>query len=208
MTHIRMVQNKNKIKEITKMKVNNFNEKRNVPVIHPGCSLAETGHGEFDDFDNPLAPMNIFPEGKNIQLLEEVERNEGFDGPYLEITRKLPPELEKQPSSVREEPLVTVTVPSGMHPITCLKEMGIDINNSWVFMNEDVVNMIRKMPYRYHHASVAYGEFFRFENFDTISLQTVKYYDSWNVLLNWEFDGEKFVRDEEPVSIIEVVMEK
>jgi len=114
----------------------------------------------------------------------------------------------ENPSSVREEPLVTVVVPSGIHPIAFLKGNGVNIQKSWVFMNNDVADVLRNTPYKFHQATVAYGEFFRFENLDTISLQFVKYFDNWKVLLDWEFDGKKFVRIDKPECIIEVVMEK
>lgn len=186
---------------------NSIYNKREVPSIHPGCSMAETGWNEWDDYDNPLKPLDIIPEGKVIHFIERKTEYKGCDGPYVDVKIELPSEFE-HPSSVREEPLVTVTVPSGVHPITFLKEKGVDIENSWIFMNNDVVEAIQKMPYRYHQATVAYGEFFRFESLDTISLQSVKYFDSWKVLLDWEFDGKEFVRIDNPVSIIEVVMEK
>lgn len=189
------------------MKNSKNNNVKNVPSIHTGCSMAETGYNDYDDFDHPLKALDIIPEGKEIPFVKTVD-SYSADGEDCEVVGfTLPPEMEN-PSSVREEPLVTVVVPSGVHPITFLKEKGVDIENSWIFMNDDVADVLRKMPYRYHQATVAYGEFFRFENFDTISLQSVKYFDSWKVLLDWEFDGKKFERNDTPECIIEVVMEK
>jgi len=189
------------------MKNSNNNYVNNVPCIHSGCSMAETGWSEYDDFDNPLKPLDIIPEGKENLLVKNVNSYTYNGEDYEDVDFGLPPEMEN-PSTVREEPLVTVIVPSGVHPITFLKEKGVNIENSWVFINNDVADVLRKMPYKYHQATVAYGEFFRFENFDTISLQFVKYFDNWNVLLDWEFDGKKFVRNDKPECIIEVVMEK
>ena len=184
---------------------NSINERRNVPSIHTGCSLAETGYFDYDDYNNPLGELDIV-EGTEVELLEERTQRDGFDGPYLEIKIKLPPEVKK-PADARKEPLVTITVPLGVHPIAFLKEKGVEITKAWVFMDSSVVETMRKSPRRYHQESVAYGEFFRFENFDTISLQEVKYFDTWKVLLEWEFDGEKLQRPEIPETIIEVVME-
>ena len=185
---------------------NNY-EKKNVPSIQCGCSLAETGRNEYDDYNNPLKPLDIIPQGKEIPFVKNVNSYR-YDGEeYEDINFTLPPEMEN-PSSVRDELLVTVMVPSGVHPITFLKENGVDIENSWIFMNNDVVDVLKKMPYKFHQATVAYGEFFRFNNFDTISLQAVKYFNNWKVLLNGEFDGKKFVRIDKPECIIEVMMEK
>jgi len=64
------------------------------------------------------------------------------------------------------------------------------------------------MPYRYHQATVAYGEFFRFESFDEISLQDVKYFENWKVFLEGKISEKEVYRPDEPKSIIEVVMEK
>ena len=182
------------------------NKEKNVSCIHPGCGFAETGRSDYDDFDNPLKAIDIIPQGTEIRLIETKNVQNGLDGPYLEITRQLPPEVAR-PSDVRRESLVTVIVPAGEHPIDFLKEIGVDITKAWVFMEEKVVKTLKEFPCKFHQKTVAYGEFFRFENFDTISLQTVEYFDSWRVLFNWEFDGKKFGRTEEPEVIIEVVME-
>ena len=186
---------------------NSIYNKREVPTMHPRCSLAETGAGDYDDFDNPLGALNIIPEGTDIQLLEEKEQHDGFDGPYVDVKLSLPPEVER-PSHVRKENLVTVEVPSGVHPFTFLKEKGVDIENSWIFMNDDVVDTLKKMPYRYHQVTVAYGEFFRFESFDEISLQEVEYFKKWKIILEGKICEKEFYRTDSPESIIEVVMAK
>ena len=183
----------------------NKNTNVNVPCIHSGCNLAETGASDYDNFDAPLGALDI-TEGQDVQLVEERNQRDGFDGPYVEVKVTLPPQVQN-PADVREEPMVTITVPSGVHPITFLKEKGVEITKAWVFMDSNVVKTLRKLPRRYHQNTVAYGEFFRFENLDTISLQEVKYFDHWHVLLEWEFNGEKLQRPEIPETIIEVVME-
>ena len=180
--------------------------KREVPSVHPGCSLAETGWNDYDDFDNPLGPMNIIPKAKIETLLEEVAIPYKFDGErYVDITYKLSPEI-KSPSEVRDEPHVKVIVPSGVHPFVFLMENGsIDIKNSWVFMNKDVVDVLRRMPCRCHQASMAYGEFFRFENFNEIVLQDVSHF-SWGIIREGKLNGEIFDRPDIPQTIIEVVL--
>ena len=190
------------------MKNNSINNKvNNVPSVHKGCSMAETGWNDYDDFDHPLKPLDIIPKGKEIPFVktEASYRADGED--YVDIDFKLPPEMES-PSSVREETLVTVTVPYGVHPFSYLKAKGVDVSQAWVFVHKDVVDVFRKLPYRFHQETVAYGEFFRFENFDTISLQTVKYFSNWKVILEGRFDEGMFFRPDIPKIIIEVVMEK
>lgn len=203
MTHIRKG-TKNK-KGDSNMK--DKNNKAYVPYIHPGCSLAETGRGEYDDFDNPLRALDIIPEGKEISFVR-TEKTYRFDGEdYVDIKFALPPEM-KNPSSIRKEPLIAVIITPGVHPITFLKEKGVNIENAWIFMHEEVVETLRKLPYRYHQKTVAYGEFFRFEDFDTISLQTVQYLPNWRVVLNGQINGKEFSRPSTPECIIELVIEK
>lgn len=176
----------------------------NVPnSIHSGCSLAETGSHDYDDFDNPLAPLDIIPEEADIQFVENCRQMfDGFDGPYLEVRRVLPSGI-KSPSDVRKEILVSVTIPSGEHPIDFLKR-HVEITNAWVFLDSNVLEALRKLPHKFHQATVAYGEFFRFEDFDTISLQEVQYFDDWKVLKNWNFDGEEFSRVDTPDFIVQL----
>ena len=174
---------------------------------HPGCSLAETGLSDYDDFDNPLKPLDIIPKGKEKLLIRTVYSYKS-DGEYYEdVFYKLPSEINS-PSQVREEFLVSLVVPLGMHPFTFLKEKGVDITNAWIFMNEELVEKLRQFPNKFHQPSVAYGEFFRFESGDSVSLQSVEYFKDWKVLLNWEIDGKKFIRNDMPGYIIEMVMEK
>lgn len=173
-----------------------------VPSIKSRCSLAETGKNEYDDYDNPLLPLRIIPHGTEPRwVTEEVEEYEGFDGNSVNIRRALKPGIY-DPSCVREEPVVIITVPEDVHPIAFLKGIVADLNQAWVFVTEKVVERLRKLPTKYHQATVAYGEFFRFENLDTISLQAVKYFDDWKVFLDWEFDGKKFTRKDIPEFII------
>jgi len=186
------------------MKNNSINNKVNyVP------NMAEPRFTDFDDLDNPLKPLDIIPEGKENFLKTEAKPYE-YDGEkHMNVSYILTSEI-KNPSDVREEQLVRVVVPSGVHPITFLKEngIGVDIEKTWIFMNNDVADVLRKMPYKFHQATVAYGEFFRFENFDTISLQKVKYFPDWNVVLEGKIDEKVFGRPEIPQIIIEVIMEK
>ena len=186
---------------------NSIYNKREVPSVHSGCSLAETGAGDYDDFDNRLEDLDIIPDGKEISFVrnEDSYRYDGEEHVNVELT--LPPKIQN-PSSVREEPLVIVVVPVGVHPFTFLKEKGVNMEKSWIFMHNDVVDMLRKMPYRYHQATVAYGEFFRFESFDEISLQDVKYFKKWKILLEGKICGKELYRTDTPERIIEVVMEK
>lgn len=185
---------------------NSIFNKRQVPVMHPGCSLAETGAAEFDDFDNPLKPLDIVPVGTDI-LVEMESVWESFDGRHVEVYLKLPEGIEN-PSSVRQESHEIVVVPLGVHPVTFLKEKGVDITTAWVFMHEEVVKTLRKLPCRFHQKTVAYGEFFRFEDFDTMSLQEVEYFPKWRVVYEGEINEKRFHRNDTPERIIEVVMEK
>ena len=187
--------------------INNTSAKVPNTRIHSGCSLAATGRFNYDYFDEPLAPFAIIPEETDIQFIKEERAGRGLDGPFVDVKYRLPDGMEN-PSSVREEPLVTVAVPVGVHPFTFLKEKGVDIENSWIFMNNDVANVLRKMPCRFHQVTIAYGEFFRFEDFDTISLQTVEYFPDWKVIMDGKIGEKEFNRTDKPVSIIEVVMEK
>ena len=188
------------------MKSSIFN-KREVPAVHPVCSLAETGRGEYDDFDNPLKPLDIISEGDKELVLKEELKPYGCDG-YTEVNHLLDDKIVS-PSQLCKKGLVTVAVPSGVHPITFLKENGIDvgIEKAWVFMKKDVVDVLRKMPYKFHQKSVAYGEIFRYENFDIISLQEVKYFLDWKVVLEGEINGKKFYRPDVPEIIIEVIID-
>lgn len=102
-----------------------------------------------------------------------------------------------------------MAVPLGVHPITFLKENGIveGIENAWVFMNKDVVDVLRKMPYKFHQKSVAYGEVFRYENFDIISLQEVKYFSDWKIVREGEINEKRFFMPDAPEVIIEVIID-
>lgn len=186
----------------------NNQDKRVVPSVHSGCSLAETGWSEYDDYDNPLKSFKIIPEGTESNwLVDEVNEYDGFDGKSVEIVHVLKPEII-DPSYVRDEALITITVPEGVHPITFLKENVSNLDQAWVLLSKNVVETLRELPNRYHQKTVAYGEFFRFENFDTVSLQEIEYFDDWKVLLNWEFDKEKFERNDTPDFIIQLKMKE
>lgn len=185
---------------------NSIYNKRKVPSINPRCSLAETGRNDYDDYDNPLKALKVIPEGTEDRwLIEETKECESFDGEYLKIERVLRPEV-KAPACVRNETLVTITVPEGVHPITFLKETVANLEHAWVFVSKEVAKMLRKLPTKYYQDTVAYGEFFRFETFDEISLQTVEYFDDWKVLCEWEFEGDKFARTANPEFIIQLEM--
>lgn len=184
------------------MKNSIYNE-REVPMMHPRCSMAETGAGDYDDFDNPLKSFNIIPEGKEDLLIRHVEAYK-YDGEnHEEVSYTLPCGIEN-PSSVREEPLVTVVVSSEVHPITLLNPEVI--KNAWIFCKEDVVEEIRKFPYRYQQDTIAYGEFFRLENCDSFSLQKVEHFEGWRVLRECEINGTVYQRPDVPEYIIELVM--
>lgn len=186
------------------MKNSIYNQKE-VPSIHTGCSLAETGASEYDDFDNPLGELDIIPRGTDIHFVEERNEVEGFDGPYVEVKVTLPLEIQN-PSSVRDEPLVTVVVSSGVHPITLFNPEVI--NHAWIILDKDVVEKIREFPYKFQQDTISYGEFFRLENNDSFSLQKVKYFEGWRVLQECNIDGTIFQRPKYPEFIIEMVMEK
>lgn len=187
---------------------NSIYTKREVPVMHPGCSMAETGAGDWDDFDNPLGEFNIIPEGKESLLVRNVDEYR-FDGEtQKEVYYTLPSEIEK-PSSIRDESVITVFVPSDVHPFSYLKEIGIDITKAaWIFLHKDVIDVLRKLPWRHYLDTVAYGEFFRFEDFDTVSLQKVEYFPEWKVILEGKVGEQEFYRPDTPEYIIELVMEK
>jgi len=187
---------------------NSSSNMREVPRIHPGCSMAETGYNDYDDFDNPLRPLDIIPEDRKGKVLsEEKTQEKGYDGYYVDKKLELLPEFTK-PSSVREEQYVTILIPSsgGVDFVTLFG--GINFKKAWVFMNEDVVEELRKHPYKYHNKTVAYGEIFRLEDNDTFWLQDVKYFDGWKVLLKCEINGEVFHRLEKPEFIIQFEMMK
>lgn len=186
---------------------------KNVPEnVRIGCNMAETGlhdtgWNDYDDFDHPLRPFDIIPEGSDVTLDEvreqcNVDGEEFFDTHYV-----LPAEFTK-PSSVRDESLVTIIVPNGMHPFDFLKQSGVSIEKAWIFMDEDCVEAMRRLPNKFHQATVAYGEFFRFEDNDTISLQAVKYFLTWKIALNCEVEGKTFERPESPECIIQMEMQK
>lgn len=186
---------------------NSIYNKREVPSVHLGCSMAETG--VYDDFDNPLKALNIIPENKENTVLVRTVEKFISDGEYHEEVRcELSSEIEN-PSHVMDERFtIMVVVPSGVHPFTYLKEIGVDMTKDWVFLHEDVVDVLRKLPCMYHQETVAYGEFFRFEDFDEVSLQKVKYFADWKVILEGKINEEEFYRPERLESVIEVVMGK
>lgn len=181
--------------------------KKEVPSIHPGCSLAETGWNEWDNYDDPLGALNPIPEGKQSLVQQVIEPYESEGDRYVNVHYALPSEFTK-PSDIRDEPKVIIEVPSGVHPFSYLKEQGVDFDNAWVFMHEEVVETIRKLPYRYYQDTVAYGEFFRFEDLDKVYLQKVEYFPDWKVILEGEIADELFCRPDIPPAIIEVVMAK
>jgi len=189
------------------MKDNKNNNVNNVPSIHSGCSLAETGWNDYDDFDNPLGELKIIPKEKEGLLVRNVEAYK-VDGEYhKEVSYILPSDIQN-PSSILEKATVTVAVPSGIHPITFLIGKGIDISEAWVFLHEDVVDVLRKLPCRYHQNTVARGEFFRFEDFTEISLQNVEYFPKWKAIFETKIKGGTIFSPWVPGFIIEVVMEK
>lgn len=186
---------------------NSIYDKRQVPSIHTGCSLAETGAGDYDDFDNPLKELEVIPEGTEEKWLLTMDKKYmGFDGEITEVEHVLKPEV-KSPEFVREEPLITITVPEKVHPIIFLKETVANLEHAWVFISKDVEAKLRELPIMYHQNTVAYGEFFRFENFDEISLQRVKYFDDWKVFYEWKFNDENFTRTDTPEFIIQLEMQ-
>ena len=179
---------------------------REVPMMHPGCSMAETGANDYDDFDNPLPEFKVIPEGKEIPFVKKEEETvyDGSDS-YKHIEYSLPPEI-KTPADVREEPRVTVVIPKGVHPFTYLKDSGVDFTKAWIFLRKDVVETLRKLPVHFHHDTVAYGEFFRFVDLNEISLQKIEYFPDWKMIFEGKLGGEEFYRTETPECIIEVVM--
>lgn len=187
------------------MKNNSINNKKEVLYIHPGCSMAETGFDEYDDFDNPLKLFDFVPEGKEVPFERHVENYKADGEEYEDVYLNLPPEI-KNPSQVRDEPNVTVNVPVGVHPVTFLKDIGVDFTKAWVFIRKEVVETMRKLPLKYHQNTIAYGEFFRFEDFEEVSLQGVMYLPEWRIILEGKIGGEDFKRIENPECIIEVVM--
>ena len=154
------------------MKSSIFNKKE-VPAVHPGCSLAETGRNEYDDFDNPLKPFNLIPEEeKEVVLKKELTPYECDGEKHVGVNYVLSDEIVS-PSQLCKKSVVIVAVPSGVHPITFLKENGIveGIEKAWIFLNIDVIETLRKLPIRFYHDTVAYGEFFRFPCMDEVVLQ-------------------------------------
>lgn len=177
---------------------------RNVPSIPCGCSLAETGRSEYDDYDNPLKALKVIPEGTEDRWLDKaVEYYTAYEEETVEVVNSLKPGIDS-PSDVRDEGIVTITIPKDVHPIEFLKKIVANSDRAWIFVNESIVETLRKLPTKYHQNTVAYGEFFRFENLDTISLQAIEYFDDWKVILDWEFDGEKFTRVDVPEFIIQL----
>jgi len=190
------------------MKNSTNNNVNDVPSIHTGCSMAETGRNDYDDFDNPLKPMDIIPEAqKNEVLVERRTQCQGYDGPYEEIEVKLLPEFRK-PASVREESHITLYIPSGVHFLDLFKEKSENLEKTWIFLHKDVVEELRKFPIKFYHDSVAYGEIFRLKNDDSFSLQEVEFYHDWKVLLNCEIDDKKISRCEKPEVIIQLELIK
>lgn len=186
---------------------NSIYNKKEVPTtIHTtGCSMAETGRNDYDDFNKPLKPLNVIPEEKKDEVLKEnYIPCKGYDGDYMDVKLELLPEFTK-PSALRPEPLVTVTVPAGIHPIALLNPEAI--NQAWIILNPEVVKELRKFPYKFQQDTVAYGEFFRLENNDSFSLQEVKYFEGWRVIRECNIDGVVYQRPENPEFIIEMVME-
>ena len=76
------------------------------------------------------------------------------------------------------------------------------------FLHKNVVDVLRSRPLKYHQKTVAYGEFFRFEDLDEISLQEVEHFTDWKIIFEGKIDGEVFYRPDTPELIIEVVMEE
>lgn len=183
---------------------NSIYSKREVPSIHPGCSLAETGAGDYDDFDNPLGAFDIVSEEKKKEVLtKKIETWKGYDGECTEVEFVLKPEI-KFPSSVRNEHLKLIPILYGDDPFISLKNMGIDFENSWVLISGAIVDALRKKPCSYHHETIAYGEFFRFLDGDEISLQNVKYFEKWKIILEGKICGKEFYRADKPTHIYEV----
>lgn len=182
---------------------NSIYNKKEVPAMQI-CSQAE--NYLYDDVDNPLGEFDIIPEGKKDTVLVKTVENYVSDGEnYEDVHYSLSTGIENL-SDVLEEPNVKVIVPFGVHPFAYLKEIGVDFTKSWVFMHEEVVDTLRKLPYKHHLDTVAYGEFFRFEDYDTMSLQKVEYFPKWKVILEGKLSTEEFYRPESPEAIIEVVM--
>jgi len=189
------------------MKNNSIYTEREVPSVHPGCTLAETGAGDYDDFDNPLKSFNVIPEGKEDTVLVRTVKKYISDGEYHEdFHYELSSEIECPSDALEEQFSITVVVPSGVHPFDYLKKSGVNIANAWVFMHKEVVDNLRTLPYKHHLETVAFGEFFRFEDCDTISLQCVEHFPNWKVILVGKINEEDFYRPESPETIIEVVM--
>ena len=185
---------------------NSIYTEREVPMMHPGCSMAETGASDYDDFDNPLPAFNVIPEGKEIPFVKK-ECSTPYDGSECyKYTEYILPSDIKTPADVREEPRITVVIPEGIHPFTYLKESGVDFTKTWIFLSMDVIATMRKLPVHFHHATVAYGEFFRFVDLNEISLQKVEHFPDWKMIFEGKLDDEEFYRTETPECIIEVVM--
>ena len=181
-------------------------EERNVPSIHPGCSLAETGWNDYDDFDNPLKALDIIPEDTKKMVLEEKSIPcEGEDESYVVVKYQLKPGFTT-PASVRTESHMNLILSAGVHFMPLFKEKGVNLEKAWVFMDEKFVEELRKFPYKHHLDTVAYGEFFRLPNNDTFSLQEVEYFEGWRVVCKWQIDGKGFVRPETPQIIIQLTL--
>ena len=168
-------------------------------------SMAEPRFADFDDLDNPLKSFKVIPEEKKDYVLQEKENPcNGDGGSYVDTKLELLPEFTK-PSSLREEPLVTITVPSGIHPITLIKPEVI--NHAWIILSKDVVEKLREFSYKFKQNTIAYGEFFRLENDDSFYLQRVEHFDGWRVLRECQINGETFRVPECPEFIIEMTIE-
>ena len=72
---------------------NSIYNKREVPSVHSGCSLAETGAGDYDDFDNPLKALDIIPEGKEVPFVKNVNKYVSDGEHYEDVHYDLPTEF-------------------------------------------------------------------------------------------------------------------
>ena len=180
----------------------NLDSKKSVPSIHPGCSLAETGGNEYDDFDHPLEPMLVVDESSMIE--ERIPYNDGIDGPYVEVKKRLPDGIQT-PADAREETVITIAI-KNFHPLFAVKKLIADVTSAWIFLDPQAVKYLEEFQYKFRQNSVSRGKFFRLPNNDTFALQQVKYFEGWECLHEWEIDGKKFERTETPEFIIQVVM--
>lgn len=168
------------------------------------CSMAE--EYLYDDFDNPLGSFGIIPKGKEDTVLVKTVENYVSDGEYYEdVHYELSTNIQSPSDAMDEHFTLVIVIPEGVHPFTYLKEC-VDMNKEWIFLNKDVVEVLRKAPCKYYQKTIAYGEFFRFEDFDEVSLQDVQHFTDWKVILEGKISTEEFYRPERPETIIEVVM--